>query len=158
MDGQKNILHLGIGIVMIAVNLFKIPPMVGVPLFAVGACFIAWGLFRRQMTVFLDRWRIGRWIVTGMDGLGALTENRDEIYFLQVEKMDQAWAGLSADERAALTKMVVTGAPECTAVTWQSLAVKALVVGTFGRMAEMRLNPEMRDFVRAKVRIEINRR
>ena len=132
MDGQRQIVPVGVGIIMIASAMLSPPLYVSLPLLAVGIFVLSWGLAARHIEPLLNKSSVGRLVADGMHRLEAIAEGRDETYYERKTYIDRIWPSLEAAEKTALRTMLISGRPIAVSdAVWQSLRSEGLVEGDF---------------------------
>lgn len=157
MGGQRNLLHFGVGITLIATSMLAplVSPYLALVLLAVGLFFIAWSIFGSRISPILEKSKIGRSIMHAMDYVSALTESRDEIYWTRMARIDEVWPTLKPEEKDVLKSLAIHGVVgRCDSATWVHLLQKNLVIGRFG-FDQLYLSAEFKEFIINKVRSEL---
>lgn len=155
--GRQNLLHLGVGITLIATSMLAplVSPYLALVLLAVGLFFIAWSIFGSRLSQILEKSKIGRSVIRAMDHVSSLTESRDEIYWARMARIDEVWPTLKPEEMEVLKSLAIHGVVgRCDGAMWNRLVAKNLVMGRFG-FDQPYLSVEFKDFIIAKVRSEL---
>ena len=150
LEDGRNLIHLGVGLIMIAVASLHFPVYVSVPLACAGAWFIAWNLFGARLRPLFMGGEWGRKLVGAMDRLAELTAGHDEFHAERRALVENQWPTLSPQEKQYLKNVLLHGRQDATANhAADSLRTKGLIIdGQYGLPAT--IAPNFRSIIAAK--------
>ena len=151
MDGQRSLIHLGVGFLMIAASILRLPWFLGLPLLLAGAWFIAWGVYGAKMARAMGGSATGRFVIRSMDKIGGIAAGRDELYEERKNLLNDRWEGLDIAQKRALRAMLMHGEPDgITYEQWGAMITRRLVSGQW--MGPKSINPLFKDIIAQKLR------